>query len=129
MPIIGLSSLLLVLWSPLNVMHSVAFQIMTIVLIFPIIVYLGSFVRFGRGLNWVSSTLGDASYPLYILHDVVLFPLFGARSQTFTSDHRWALLGLPPLIIASLTVVSYFAGATLDAPLRRVLSRKLNRRN
>ena len=100
-----------------------AFDLAAVMIVFPAIVYLGATARTGTGR--ALSTLGDASYAIYVLQ----FPLFGLLPPLFA----FLLRAKPPEIsltfglasVAIVTLVAFVSDAWFDRPARRWLTRRL----
>ena len=98
---------------------------LTIILIFPLIVYIGACGNTeGKATSRISNFLGDISYPIYITHYPLIYWYTG-----WASDHRdVGLLGALPyclLTFVAAVTIAYISLKYYDEPLRRWLTKKL----
>lgn len=119
----------LLLLTPIGFMQSKSFQMVTIALLFPALVYSGSLCRSPRSWTKICAFLGDISYPMYLLHTfvftvVALLPF----TMRFWKSHPRAQVVVVPAVLLITAAVSFTAVKYYDAPLRAFLTRKFNPR-
>lgn len=105
---------------------------LSIVLIFPIVVYIGASGEVKEGISFkISKFLGDISYPMYIIHYpfIYLFVAFVAKHPQYvdgTAPNRLLILILVALLVLVGTILLAYAIVKLyDVPVRRWLTKKL----
>ncbi len=97
-----------------------------IILVFPIIVYIGaSYNQTGRMLDKVSTFLGDISYPIYIIHYPLIYVFYAWISNNNIPIEEGVLYGIGLFVISIL--ISYAALKLYDEPVRKWLAKKYMR--
>ncbi|MFM8486225.1 MAG: acyltransferase family protein, partial [Bacteroidota bacterium] len=94
-----------------------------IILVFPLIIYLGAIGQVKDSLSEkVCTFLGDISYPLYITH----FPFVYVYSAWAVNNKKTFMEGVPLalLVIAGSVVIALAALKLYDLPVRRALARR-----
>lgn len=97
------------------------FESLSIIIVFPIIVYLGACGTVKSVISRKACTfLGDVSYPLYITH----YPLIYMYTAWVSNDHVPMRLGIPVGIgiLLFATAIAYAALKLYDEPVRNWLS-------
>ena len=103
-------------------------QLVTVMLVFPAMIYLGALTSITGRLSRVASFLGDTSYPIYLLH-IPFFVFFrGRRMHQIALHHEQAKPLIALLSIAFLLMLSWVAAKWFDLPLRRSLTATYNQR-
>ncbi len=125
-PVIIALVLITILDSPLPWMHTETFRLISISLCFPAMVYYGALARLPRSFARLSTSLGELSYPLYLLHEPFVVLLRGRHIERFTSKHLTLVHCLVLLIIAIFGFIAWQVGERLDLPIRRALTRRYN---
>lgn len=104
---------------------------LVIVLIFPVIVYIGASGEVKEGISFkVSKFLGDISYPMYIIHYpfIYLFVAFVAKHPKYvdgTSPNGLLILVLVALLVLFGTIIlAYIIVKFYDVPVRKWLTKK-----
>lgn len=95
-----------------------------VLLIFPLIVYLGTLIDSGPEFRKIAKFLGLTSYAVYVLHSP-LSSILNSATRHFASDTRQGV-GAPYLGVAVLTVLltgCWLVDRYFDTPIRRKLSR------
>jgi len=97
---------------------------LTIIFIFPLIVYLGACGEVnGKITSGISKFLGNISYPLYIIHYPLIYIFTAwAVDNKITLQYGW-LIGLFVLVISIF--ISFICVKLYDIPLRAWLTRHL----
>ena len=101
------------------------FEMCCIMLIFPVIVWLGaSGVTTDKASTGVCKFLGDLSYPLYIVHYPVMYLFYAwlIKNQLYTVADTWQVVFLVFAVNITLAVVAL---KLYDEPVRRWLAAKL----
>ena len=101
------------------------FEMCCIMLIFPVIVWLGaSGVTTDKASTGVCKFLGDLSYPLYIVHYPVMYLFYAwlIKNQLYTVADTWQVVLLVFAVNITLAVVAL---KLYDEPVRRWLAAKL----
>jgi peptidoglycan/LPS O-acetylase OafA/YrhL len=99
---------------------------LTVILIFPIIIYLGASGEAKSSFaQKVCTFLGDVSYPVYIIHYPVAYVFYAwvVNNQIPIEKGVWAGLGIMILTIA----LAYLLLKAYDEPVRKWLSKKFMR--
>ena len=101
------------------------FEMCCIMLIFPVIVWLGaSGVTTDKASTGVCKFLGDLSYPLYIVHYPVMYLFYAwlIKNQLYTVADTWQVV----LLVFAVNITLAIAALKLyDEPVRRWLATKL----
>ena len=101
------------------------FEMCCIMLIFPVIVWLGaSGVTTDKASTGVCKFLGDLSYPLYIVHYPVMYLFYAwlIKNQLYTVADTWQVVILVFAVNITLAVVAL---KLYDEPVRKWLTKKL----
>jgi peptidoglycan/LPS O-acetylase OafA/YrhL len=97
------------------------YEVVCIVLIFPVVVWLGASGR-GEGVSGrINSFLGELSYPLYIVH----YPIMYLFYAWLIENHYYTLgqtLGVVALVVGSSILLAYASLKLYDKPVRRWLA-------
>ena len=89
---------------------------------FPLIIAAACDCRAPWLENWLGDRLGEASYSIYMLHNVTIEVLFsGLKRLTHTEAFGSLPLGLAWL--AAIAAVSWLSWRYVESPLRRSFSR------
>ncbi|MDR7145327.1 acyltransferase [Rhizobium sp. BE258] len=98
------------------------YNLAAVMIVWPATVALFATVRFGRLWTRISSSLGEASYGVYVMHTPVL-NLVVAISEWMTRT-KWAGHGLVFAACSLMAAISLsnFANALYDRPMRKVLA-------
>lgn len=91
-------------------------------LVMPMLVYVGARINPPPALTRAAGILGDMSYPVYALH----WPLFYLFRTMGKALHLPAPLTML-LIVVLVSVIGMGVGRFFEVPIRRTLSRRLNR--
>lgn len=104
---------------------------LSIVLIFPIVVYIGASGEIKEGISFkISKFLGDISYPIYIIHYpfIYLFVAFVARHPQYTdgnaSNGLLILVFVALLVLLGTILLAYAIVKFYDVPVRRWLTNR-----
>lgn len=104
------------------------YEVVCIAVIFPFIVWLGACGCAGNGLMAkVNKTLGDLSYPLYIVHYPIMYVFYAwlIEKKYYTLQE---CLGVAVLVVASSIMLALICLKLYDEPVRRWLSRRVSRK-
>lgn len=116
------TALIFLLNNSIPVMQSTAAQLFVLAPLFPLIVFLGAHIRLSARWILPCAFLGDVSYPLYILHPPLFWPLAQEKSIHFANHHPSAatlvMLGYALVLI----LLAWVAARLYDAPLRKILT-------
>ncbi len=125
-PVAATLGLLAVLVASSPLTTRIAYQLFTIGVVFPLVLYLGACSHVPPVADRVCAFLGDISYPLYILHASIIFPLGGSKPRQFLGVHPglapWLLLA----VLALLLAFAWFAARYPDRLVRIWLTRHYN---
>lgn len=121
-------ALVAVLLASSNFARSTQFQLLTVAIFFPGIVYLGAYCRLPDRWSPVCAFLGAFSYPLYILHQPLIVFLSGRKAAHFASHHGLIAQLLVPALCFVLVLVAWAAGKFYDTPVRQWLTNLYNSR-
>lgn len=98
------------------------YEFVCIALIFPLIVWLGACDTAKGGLSRISKTLGELSYPLYIVHYPIMYIFYKwlIKNEIYTLSECWfeALLVIVLSIALAIVCLKFY-----DEPLRLRLSK------
>jgi len=98
---------------------------LTIILIFPLIVYLGASGQLkGKRATGLCKFLGDISYPIYITHYPLIYLYTGwvADNKVHTFSQAFPMAAL---VFVSSIVIGYACLKLYDEPVRRWLAKKV----
>ena len=108
--------------------QSAGVQLLTVLFGFPVLIYFGSRTSTTGIAGRVAAFLGDISYPIYLLH-IPFFTLFRGRSMHRFAERRpEARSAVALMAIAFLMLLSWLAAKYFDAPARRWITTRYNRR-
>lgn len=113
---------ILLLRVPLTWMTTNEFQILTIALFFPLLVFAGAHCRLPHKLDGICALLGEISYPIYLLHTPFLRILDSRHGALFAANHPGMVVVVFPVAVAILVVFSFCAARFYETPVRRWLS-------
>lgn len=114
--------LIVALAAPMHFMRSDGFHLLTIALLFPLTVYLGARIKPPSASIAACLLLGEASYPLYLLHPIALQFANSTSGQRFLAAHSAHARPFLLTALAVLTALCYAITRWLDEPLRRRLA-------
>lgn len=117
----------LVFFCPWKMPHIGYADLLAIGIIFPFLVYISARVVIPR--RWVGTCtfLGTISYPLYVLHDVLLEPLYESRALAFATMHHTLAIFVMLGTLFILIVTAWLAANFFDAHIRSILTRRFGR--
>jgi peptidoglycan/LPS O-acetylase OafA/YrhL len=111
-----------------NVWMNGLYDSLSVVIVFPIIVYLGAIGKVnGRITEKVCTFLGDISYPLYILHFPFAYIFYAWVTENKIPMIQGVLVGICLLIVN--IVLSYIILKYYDEPVRNWLAKKFINHN
>ncbi|WP_353072116.1 acyltransferase family protein [Tunturiibacter gelidoferens] len=94
-----------------------------LILLFPLIIYLGAHVSLSSRWTALCAFLGTISYPLYVLHPPMLLPLGLPPAIRFAHEHQafaaFIMLGYTALLV----MLCWAAAQFYDTPARKILTR------
>lgn len=98
------------------------YEFVCIALIFPLLVWLGACGTAEGGLSRISKTLGELSYPLYIVHYPIMYIFYKwlIKNEIYTLSECWFEVLLVIVLSIALAIVCL---KFYDEPLRRRLSK------
>jgi peptidoglycan/LPS O-acetylase OafA/YrhL len=91
-------------------------------LLFPMIVFLGARVVLPPAVTRLCIVLGNISYPLYLIHDPLIWPLFCTSVRAYFATSRYAM-PVDIAYIATLILIAGWVARSYDAPMRKRLQR------
>ena len=96
------------------------YEFVCIALVFPLLVWLGACGTAEGGLSHINKTLGELSYPLYIVHYPIMYIFYKwlIKNEIYTLSECWfeALL-----VVISSIALAYLCLKFYDRPLRKLL--------
>lgn len=104
------------------------YEVVCIALVFPFIVWLGACGGTGSSFtSKVGKVLGDLSYPLYIVHYPIMYIFYAwlIEKKIYTLNE---CLGVAALVIVSSIVLALLCLKLYDEPVRRWLTRKMQKK-
>ncbi|RWC19123.1 MAG: acyltransferase [Mesorhizobium sp.] len=103
-----------------------AYDLICVVLLFPVMVTVGAVAATSPRLSKLYSWLGRISYPIYIIHTPMLMIIAGAGKAVSIdpfANHPWFGIAMAIVVI----VISDIATRIYDEPVRRFLQRQMQR--
>ena len=103
-------------------------QLVTVLLVFPMVIYCGALTTITGRLSKVAAFLGDTSYPIYLLH-MPFFTFFtGRRMHGIALHHPQAKPLIAFISFALLLALSWAVAKWFDLSLRRFLTTRFHQR-
>lgn len=105
------------------------YDALSVVLLFPLIIYIGASGRIEGRLSKVSKFLADISYPVYIIHYpfIYLFMAWVVEDQpSLTGDSFYKIIGVAMGLLFITILLAYAIVKLYDEPVRRWLAKKFN---
>ena len=102
-----------------------AFESFCIVIVFPILVWLGASGRASDGVSdKVCGFLGDISYPLYLIHYPFMYLFYSwlIKTEQYTLMETWSVV---LVLYASCVLVAFICLRLYDIPVRNWLKRRM----
>jgi len=124
-PITLAIALIFLLTAPIRTLQTSGFQVFTILVLFPAVVYLGSLITTPASWTKLCVFLGNISYPVYLLQGVLFALLYKQGVTDFAKRHPHAVLAS---FLALLTALSHLTFKLYDAPVRSRLTHWYNTR-
>jgi len=124
-PVVLITALIFILSGPIRAMQSSGFQILDVILLLPAVVYLGSLCTTPPGWTRLCIFLGNISYPVYLLQELLIGFLYKPSVMQLAIRHPHEAL---VAFLLLLTVVSHFAFQLYDFPVRSRLTQFYNER-
>lgn len=115
--------LLFLLVAPFAWMESRLFTLLCVSLLLPGVVLAGAFARVPASLAGFCSALGEISYPLYLLHLVMLPPMI-ALGKSAAEHHAFLSVWIAPTAVSLISLLSLFVARKIDAPIRQHILRQ-----
>lgn len=106
---------------------SALYDLVCVMVIFPIVICLGSAVEPSRGLHGVFRLSADLSYPMYVLHTPLLLVVGGALTVVFGEGAKAMTPTSGLFMTAVVLIASYIALHIYDTPVRRYLNGRLKK--
>ena len=96
------------------------YEFVCIALVFPLLVWLGACGTAEGGLSRISKTLGELSYPLYIVHYPIMYIFYKwlIKNEIYTLSECWHIA---LLVVISSIALAYLCLKFYDRPLRKLL--------
>jgi peptidoglycan/LPS O-acetylase OafA/YrhL len=104
------------------------YEVVCIALVFPFVVWLGACGGTASSFtSKVSKVLGDLSYPLYIVHYPIMYIFYAwlIEKKIYTLNE---CLGVAALVVVSSIVLALLCLKLYDEPVRRWLTRKMQKK-
>jgi peptidoglycan/LPS O-acetylase OafA/YrhL len=118
--------LIVILLSPLAVLRTTGFHLLTVILLFPALVYCGSLIKTPAYWTAACVLLGNISYPIYLLHAPITEALNLQSVSIFATQHHAIARYFLPTVILLATGIAYLAMKFYDVPVRKLLTRRYN---
>ena len=102
-----------------------AFESFCIVIVFPLLVWLGASGRASNGVSdKVCGFLGDISYPLYVIHYPFMYLFYSwlIKTEQYTLMETWSVV---LVLYASCVLVAFICLRLYDIPVRNWLRRRM----
>jgi len=97
---------------------------LSVILIFPIIVYIGASGKVtGKLSSKICTFLGDISYPIYIVHFPIAYVFYAWVSNNSVSVENGWMVGVASMLVA--IGIAYLSLRFYDIPVRKWLTSKL----
>ena len=112
----------LVLCGPAFFTRNAVSQLLVLAVVFPLIVYFGAHIALSPRWTTICAFLGTISYPLYILHPVLLRPLQIPGSRNYAASHTGGAKIIMLIAGVVLVIVSWFVAKYYDTPMRQMLT-------
>ena len=105
------------------------YEFVCVAFVFPLLVWLGacgSSVEGSKATGRINKVLGDLSYPLYIVHYPIMYVFYAwlIDKQIYSLSD---CLGVATLVVLSSILLAFLCLKFYDEPVRRWLTRKLNK--
>lgn len=101
---------------------------LTVILVFPIIIYLGAIGKVSSKLNEkICTFLGDISYPLYITHFPIVLILYAWIDNNKIPMEKGIWVGI--LLLPLMILLAYVLLKFYDEPVRRWLAKRVLKTN
>lgn len=104
---------------------------LTIILLFPLVIYLGASGTIKDGISFkISKFLGDISYPIYIIHYpfIYLYVAFVAKHPAYLNgtapNGHLILVVVALLVLAGSVILAYAIVKLYDIPVRKWLTKR-----
>ncbi len=120
--------LLILLLAPFSFQHNRTFPLLTIFAFFPALIYVSACCRLPHSWSAVCAFLGDASYPVYLLHAHVLVLLGTPLALHLATHHPGVTPFFVPVVVVLTGLLSYPLLKLYDTPMRSFLTRSYNTR-
>ena len=103
------------------------YEVVCIAFLFPLLVWLGACGRVSGRVGKLNRMLGDLSYPLYIVHYPIMYIFYAwlIEKKVYTLNE---CLGVAALVVVSSIVLALLCLKLYDEPVRRWLTRKMQKR-
>lgn len=104
------------------------YEFVCIAVVFPFIVWLGACGGADNSyVSKMSKTLGDLSYPLYIVHYPIMYVFYAwlIEKKYYTLQE---CLGVAMLVVFSSILLAFLCLKLYDEPVRRWLTRKMQKK-
>lgn len=103
-------------------LRSAAWELAMVVILFPTLVFAGAHISLPARWTSVCAFLGNISYPLYILHGPLLWPLLLPGPGNFALTHASAGMAIMVAYAALLVYIAWLAATFYDGPVRKRLT-------
>jgi peptidoglycan/LPS O-acetylase OafA/YrhL len=118
--------LIVILLSPVAVLRTTGFHLLTVTLLFPALVYCGALIKTPAYLTGICVFLGNISYPIYLLHAPITDALNSKSVSIFAMRHHAIARFFLPAVILLAIAIAYLATKFYDVPVRRLLTKRYN---
>ena len=110
-----------------NINLNALYEVLCIAVIFPMLVRLAACGSCGVATARACSVLGEISYPLYIVHYPIMYLFYAwlIEKKVYTLNE---CLGVAALVVVSSIVLALLCLKLYDEPVRRWLTRKMQKR-
>jgi len=104
------------------------YESFTIIVVFPVIVYVGASGTVQGGLSKVNRFLGDISYPVYIIHYPFIYTYMAwvaNNNISLTGSTPGRLIAVSSGVLIASIILAYGCVKLYDEPVRKWLTKKL----
>ena len=112
------------LQTPFAWMRTPIVHLLTLLILFPALVYIGAFVTLSKSWNALCTFLGDISYPIYLIHPFFIGLLYQDRVRNYVAAHPLPAHFIVPVTLSLCVAVSYLLFHLYDQPVRIWLTRQ-----
>jgi peptidoglycan/LPS O-acetylase OafA/YrhL len=125
-----LSIFMVYLFSGVNAfLSSAVWELLMVAVVFPALVFVGAHIALPSRWTSLCAFLGNVSYPLYILHGPLMWPLLLPGPSRFAWTNPNAAMAVVFPYAALLIFIAWITATFYDAPVRKRLTLAYQHRN